>query len=65
VLTGHSTPSQAAKTAKKAKAKWLFLTHISARYKDTQALLEQAKKVFPKVDVAEDFMKIEMPLSDA
>ncbi len=62
---GHSTPSQAAETAKKARAKWLVLTHISARYKDPTLLLEQAKKVFPRVDVAEDFMKIELPLSEA
>jgi len=62
---GHSTPSGAAETAKKAKAKWLVLTHISARYKDIILFLEQAKKIFPKVDVAEDFMKIELPLQDA
>jgi len=61
---GHSTPSQAAETAKKAKVKWLILTHISARYKDTSLLLEQAKKIFSKVDVAEDFMKIELPFQD-
>jgi ribonuclease Z len=61
---GHSTPSGAAETAKKAKAKWLILTHISARYKDTSLLLEQAKKIFSKIDVAEDFMKIDLPLQD-
>ncbi len=61
---GHSTPSQAAETAKKARAKRLVLTHISARYKSPDLLLEQAKKIFPKVDVAEDFMKIDLPLTD-
>jgi len=61
---GHSTPSGAAETAKKAKAKWLVLTHISARYKDASFLLEQAKEIFSKVDVAEDFMKIELPFQD-
>jgi len=60
---GHSTPSQAAKVAKEAKVKWLVLTHISARYEDSGILLEQAKKVFPFVHVAEDFMKIDVPLS--
>ena len=59
---GHSTPSQAARTAKKAKAKRLVLTHISSRYKSTSPLLEQARKIFPNVDVAEDFTKIEIPL---
>jgi len=61
---GHSTSSQAAETAKKAGAKRLVLIHISARYKKPDILLEQAKKIFPKVDVAKDFMKIELPLSD-
>jgi len=62
---GHSTPSQAAETAKKAEAKWLVLTHISARYKDPSLLLEQARKIFLRVDVAQDFMKIDLPLLDA
>ena len=62
---GHSTPSQAAEVAKKAKAKRLVLTHISARYKDLSLLLEQAKKAFSPVDVAEDFMKIDIPLLEA
>jgi ribonuclease Z len=61
---GHSTPSQAAETAKKAMVKHLILTHISARYKNPKALLEQAKKIFPNADVAEDFMKTEIPLLD-
>jgi ribonuclease Z len=60
---GHSTPSQAATVAKEAKAKKLILTHISARYEDSSILLEQAKKIFPFVDVAEDFMKIDVPLT--
>jgi len=59
---GHSTPTQAAKAAKKAKAKQLVLTHVSARYDDTGKLLEQAKKIFKNAIVAEDFMKIELPL---
>ena len=62
---GHSTPSQAAETAKKAGAKRLVLTHISARYKEAGLLLEQAKKVFPRVDLAEDFMRIDLPLLNA
>jgi ribonuclease Z len=61
---GHSTPSQAAETAKKAKVKRLILTHISARYKDASVLLEQARKIFSKADVAEDFMKVDIPFQD-
>jgi ribonuclease Z len=59
---GHSTPSQAASYAKKAKVRQLILTHISARYRDTSKLMEQARKIFKNVQVAEDFMKIEIPL---
>ena len=62
---GHSTPDQAAKNAKKAKANQLILTHVSARYDDTSILLEQARKVFKNTQVAEDFMKIEIPLLDS
>jgi len=62
---GHSTPSQAAETAKKAGVKWLVLTHVSARYKNPSLLLEQARKIFPSVTVAEDFMKIDLPLLES
>jgi len=61
---GHSTPGQAAEEAATAKAKKLVLTHISARYTDANVLLEQAKKVFKNTVVAEDFMRLELPLLD-
>ena len=61
---GHSTPTQAAQQAKTAKAKSLVLTHISARYSDANILLEQARKVFEDTQVADDFLKIELPLSE-
>jgi ribonuclease Z len=61
---GHSTPSIAAQTAKTAGVKMLVLTHISARYKNTNLLLQQAKKIFTNTIVAEDFLKLELPLSD-
>ncbi|MDH5483067.1 MAG: ribonuclease Z [Candidatus Bathyarchaeota archaeon] len=59
---GHSTPMQAAKNAKKSNVKQLILTHISARYDNTSTLLEQAQKVFRNTLVAEDLMKVEIPL---
>jgi ribonuclease Z len=64
-IDGHSTPSQAGQQAKKAKAKRLVLTHISARYPDAGLLLEQAQKVFQNTLVAEDFMELELPLPDS
>jgi ribonuclease Z len=62
---GHSTPTQAALAAEEAKAKRLVLTHISARYTDAGLLLEQARKVFGNVVVAEDFLELELPLSES
>jgi len=60
----HSTPSGAALIAKKAKVNLLILTHISARYSDPNVLLEEAKRNFENVLVAEDFMKIDVPLKE-
>ncbi|MEM3737594.1 MAG: ribonuclease Z [Candidatus Bathyarchaeia archaeon] len=54
----HSTPSQAATLAKKAKVKRLILTHVSARYRDPSILVSQAREVFESVEVAEDFMRV-------
>ncbi len=62
-FTKHSTAKQAAEIAKKANVKKLILTHISARYKDTTPLLNEAKKIFDNVVVAEDFMEIELKRS--
>jgi ribonuclease Z len=61
---GHSTPSQAAETAKKARVKRLVLTHISARYEDATPLLKQARKIFKNTIVAEDLLSVEVPLLD-
>lgn len=59
---GHSTVSQAAEIARKAGVKLLVLTHISSRYEDPKILLEQAREVFPNAYIAEDLMKIDVPL---
>jgi len=64
VEDGHSTPSMAAETAKAAGAKRLVLTHISARYKDANILLQQAKKIFVNTELAEDFLRLELPLQE-
>lgn len=64
-LDGHSTPTQAAQQAAAANAKRLVLTHISARYADASILLEQARKIFRDVLVAEDFMELELPLFES
>ncbi|MEM4137314.1 MAG: ribonuclease Z [Candidatus Anstonellaceae archaeon] len=57
----HSTASMAANFAKKAQAKKLLLTHISARYsKDPSILLNQAKKIFGESILAADGLKIDL-----
>jgi ribonuclease Z len=43
----HSTAKQAATIAKLAEVKTLMIGHYSARYKDTNPVIEEAKAVFP------------------
>ncbi len=62
--TKHSTAREAAEVARRAGVRRLILTHISARYKDAKPLLEEAKEVFENVEVAEDFMVVEVPYPD-
>lgn len=61
----HSTTHQAAKIAKRANVKQLYLTHISARY-DRHAwgdLVKEAKEIFPNSDIAEDFKEVTIHLN--
>ena len=61
--TLHSTAGTVAELAAKAGVKQLVLTHVSSRYStDTAPLLEDAKKKFENVLVAEDFTEIEIPM---
>jgi ribonuclease Z len=61
---GHSTPSQVAKIAKIAGVKRLVLTHISARYENADVLVKKARKIFRRVQFAEDLLRIELPYSE-
>jgi ribonuclease Z len=56
----HSTAKEAAKIAKKARAKKLILTHISTRYRKSDDLKKAAQKVFENTVVARDFMTLEV-----
>ncbi len=57
----HLTARQAASIARKGKVKKLILTHISQRYDNKEKLiLNEARKIFPKATLAEDFDKIEV-----
>ena len=54
-LYKHLTASQAATIAKKAKAKKLFLIHISKRYEhNLNPILKEAKKIFKSVTIPKD-----------
>lgn len=50
----HSTSLEAAEVAKAAQARMLALTHFSARYRTTAALLRDAQAVFPNTIAATD-----------
>lgn len=58
---GHSSSRQAAKIAKEAQVALLVLTHLSPRYEDPTTILEDAKRDFANVRVAEDFLEIDVP----
>ncbi len=50
--TFHTTSLQAATIAKKAGVKRLLIGHFSARYKALFPLLQEAKTVFAKTELA-------------
>jgi ribonuclease Z len=63
--TLHSSSGDVARLAAMAGVSRLVLTHISSRYsEDVLPLLEDARKYFKDVTVAEDFMEIELLLKD-
>lgn len=57
---GHSSSRQAAQVAKEADVGLLVLTHLSPRYEDPATILADAKAVFDRVRLAEDFAEIEV-----
>ena len=52
--TYHSTARQAARIALAAGAKKLLIGHFSARYKDPGILVEEAQRIFPETEAAQD-----------
>lgn len=62
----HSTSTMAAQTAYSAKAHRLIMTHFSPRYApgnqlELRDLLKEARAIFPKTDMAHDFMVYDVP----
>ena len=58
--TFHSTARQAAEIARMAGVKRLIIGHYSARYEDTEPLLQEAAAVFPETSLAREGMRIEL-----
>lgn len=57
--TMHSTAADAATIALKSGAKKLIIGHFSARYRNLQILLQEAKAIFEQTILAEDMTVIE------
>ncbi|ODS37270.1 ribonuclease Z [Candidatus Altiarchaeales archaeon WOR_SM1_SCG] len=57
---GHSTAKQAAVVAKSANAGSLYLMHISQRYTEPEKLVKEARAVFEKSYIANDFMRVKV-----
>ena len=58
--TKHSTSVEAATLARRAGAKRLVLTHFSARYTSTAAMVRDAREVFPSTVAARDGMSLDV-----
>jgi ribonuclease Z len=52
--TGHSTAAQAATVARDAGVSKLVIGHFSARYRETNELLKEAREIFPETIAAMD-----------
>lgn len=57
----HSTASEAARLAKGAGVGRLVLTHFSARYRRTDSLVREARRIFPETVAAHDGLVLEVP----
>jgi len=62
----HSTAQMAARVARRARVRKLIITHFSQRYArgneiEPEALLAEARAVFPATEMARDFMTVEVP----
>ncbi len=60
-FTLHSTARDAARVAKQAQAKLLYIGHFSTRYFSSKPLLKEARAVFPNTFAIREGMKISIP----
>lgn len=59
--TFHSTAKEAASIAKEAEVGQLVLGHFSARYRELDVILEEARSVYPEANLAIEGTKFEVP----
>ncbi|MBN8578202.1 MAG: ribonuclease Z [Cytophagales bacterium] len=59
--TQHSTTTEAARMALQCKAGKLIIGHFSARYKDLQLVVEEARKTFRNTELAIEGITFELP----
>ncbi len=59
--TFHSTAKEAATVAKEANADKLILGHFSARYRELDVILDEARTVFPETELAIEGTKFQVP----
>jgi len=57
---GHLTAKQASLIAKRANAEQLILTHLSQRYKTTNDIEKEARKIFKNTEIAKDLLSISL-----
>jgi len=63
--TKHSTTIEAATVAKHAEVDQLIIGHFSARYRDLEPLLTEAKTIFEPTSLAEEGISFEIPTHES
>jgi ribonuclease Z len=61
IETFHSTATEAATIAKKARVRKLYLTHFSARYEETSQLVSEAQAIHGNVEATNDLKMVDIP----
>jgi ribonuclease Z len=59
--TKHSTAAEAAMMAKQCAAKKLLIGHFSARYRELEPMLAEARQIFSNTELAIEGNTFELP----